>query len=296
MEKIRLRHSGVRYDELKHTYTLKGKPLSGITGMLSRQLFPNKYDDIPEYIMERARVKGKRIHSEIEMYNNGFEPADPSPEFVAFSLLGLDILEAEYIVTDGEHFATPIDLIGTDFMAYDIKTTYKVDEDYCSWQLSIGDYLFAKQTNKSAKGLAVIWLRDGKAEIVPVRRIPDSEIERLLQAEINGERFTPLPVEIGISQTTLKSLRNAESEIIAIKTNLEAAEKKCEELKAGLLKLMLDANVTKYTGFGITLTVKKAYERTSLDSKALKAQLPEIYDRYGKTTTVKESLTIKLDK
>lgn len=285
--------SNVIYDETKHTYTLEGKPLKGITGMLSRHLFPNKYEGIPDHIMEAARERGKRIHAEIEMYLNGFPPSQPSPEFIALTLLDLYFKESEFIVTDGENFATPIDLIGDDMMIYDIKTTYKVDEDYCSWQLSICDYLLKIQTGQSATGLAVIWLREGKAEVVPVKRIPDEEIKRLLDAEISGEQFIPKVPDIGIKNDTLAAILKAENEIKAIKANLNEVTAKANELKEGLLRLMIANGVTKYSGEGVTLTVKKAYERESLDSKRIKEELPELYARYSKKTTVKETLTIK---
>ena len=51
---IELVKSSVVFSEENHTYFLGEKQLKGITGMISRQLFPNKYKDIPEYILKRA--------------------------------------------------------------------------------------------------------------------------------------------------------------------------------------------------------------------------------------------------
>lgn len=54
---IELVKSAVVFNEENHTYLLGDKLLQGITGMISRQLFPNKYKDIPEFILKRAAEK-----------------------------------------------------------------------------------------------------------------------------------------------------------------------------------------------------------------------------------------------
>lgn len=288
--------SPVVFDEIDHTYKLGELYLSGITGMLSRQLFQGKYDGIPEHIMERAREKGKSIHSEIEMYNNGFTPSDPSPEFMAFMMLDLHVIASEYIVSDEKHFATPIDIVDDRVILYDIKTTYKLDKEYCAWQLSICAYLFELQNpTLKAQGISAIWLRDGKAEVVPLVRKPDEDVRRLLVCELYGEKFQPSPLDIAISDDDLLTIKNAEAEIINIKKSLEEAEAKATELKKVLLKLMIENGVDKYEGEGVTLTVKRGYERTSLDSSKIKNEMPEVYKKYGKTTNVKPTLTININ-
>ena len=63
---IELVKSSVVFSEENHTYFLGEKQLKGITGMISRQLFPNKYRDIPEYILKKAAEKGSRIHGQCQ--------------------------------------------------------------------------------------------------------------------------------------------------------------------------------------------------------------------------------------
>ena len=46
--------SGVVFDSEHHTYTLDGKQLSGITSLLDRQLFKDKYSGIPEDTLRKA--------------------------------------------------------------------------------------------------------------------------------------------------------------------------------------------------------------------------------------------------
>ena len=53
---IKLVKSPVVFNEENHTYFLGEKQLRGITGMISRQLFPDKYKGVPDHVMRRAAV------------------------------------------------------------------------------------------------------------------------------------------------------------------------------------------------------------------------------------------------
>ena len=141
--------------------------------------------------------------------------------------------------------------------------------------------------------LKAIWLRGNKAEIVELPRIPVSEISRLLACEIMGERFEPLRPNLANADGMMAKLGEAEKTVLRIKKELARAEEESKKLKSGLLKIMQEAGINKYEGNGLILTVKKGYERQSIDSAKLKEELPEVYGRYLKTTEVAPSLTIK---
>ena len=44
----------------------------------------------------------------------------------------------------------------------------------------------------------------------------------------------------------------------------------------------------------VTITYKKPYSRKSVDSKRLKAEKPDIYEEYSKTTDIDESVEINI--
>ena len=46
--RIELKDSGVLFNKERHEYWLGNRQLSGITGMLQRQLFPDEFDNVPE--------------------------------------------------------------------------------------------------------------------------------------------------------------------------------------------------------------------------------------------------------
>lgn len=154
----KLKKSDVVFYPATHTYiTPAGRMLDGITGMLSRQLFPGKYDGIDEETMRNAAERGSFIHSVCELVDSlGVE--HESPEAIGYKELketyALKHEESEYLVSDNEHFASCIDKVYRDgestFTLADIKTTYKLDKEYVRWQLSVYAYLFERQNRRKS--------------------------------------------------------------------------------------------------------------------------------------------------
>lgn len=77
-----------------------------------------------------------------------------------------------------------------------------------------------------------------------------------------------------------------------IKALKEAAETLKEAIKAemeakGIIKIADEVN-------GLSITYIEPSDRETLDSKKLRAEEPDIYDRYVKMTPVKPSIRIKL--
>jgi predicted phage-related endonuclease len=57
---------------------------------------------------------------------------------------------------------------------------------------------------------------------------------------------------------------------------------------------MLEKGIKNWESDNLKFTVKAASTREGLDSKKIKAEMPEIYEKYKTTTQVKESLIIKI--
>ena len=70
-KRIELKQCSVIFNKEDHTYYLpeKDKYLSGITGMLDRQLFPDTYAGIPEDIIRQAAEYGISVHRSIEDFD-----------------------------------------------------------------------------------------------------------------------------------------------------------------------------------------------------------------------------------
>ena len=82
--------------------------------------------------------------------------------------------------------------------------------------------------------------------------------------------------------------------VVAIEKEIKKLKELQDNYKEQLLKCMEDNDVLKIDIPELTITRKASSTRESLDTKALKAEMPEIYDEYVKITDVKGSITIKV--
>lgn len=78
----------------------------------------------------------------------------------------------------------------------------------------------------------------------------------------------------------------------AMQLKMDLAEK---EFKEQLKEAMEKTGKTSVIVDGFSAVVKKPTIRTSLDSKRLKAELPDIFEEYSKTSEVKGSITIAVE-
>lgn len=182
-----LKKSNVIFDELAHTYDYMGQKLSGVTSILHRTLFANKYNGISAEVLARAADYGHNIHEQIELVDSLGVESD-HPAVIDYCRMkkenNLTTLVNEYLVSDEIAYASSIDIVFDDLTLADIKCTSKLDLEYLSWQLSIYAYLFEMQ-NPSLRvpRLLAIWLpkpRYGRSMLVEVPRKSMDAIKILL--------------------------------------------------------------------------------------------------------------------
>ena len=305
MDKPILNTADVTFDAVAHKYyrTSDGVELQGITGVLSRRLFPNKYAGIPASILDAAAKRGSDIHDECQravMF--GFDTATATPEAAAYWHLlastGIKPLDTEYIVTDGVYYASPIDMVDKELNLYDIKTTYSLDAEYVRWQLSIYAYLFELQNQHLSVGkLYGVHLRGDKARLVEVERIPVEVISQLLQADVQDIEFTIPTTDVTVQvPADVARLADLESAIIALKAEIKNYEDRKAEVMNTLYEQMTGSGVSKWETDRITLTAVAPTESTTFDSKAFKADDPATYEKYVKKTPKKGYLKITIKK
>lgn len=292
--------SPVVFDPEAHTYSLPdGTRLQGITGMIRRQLFPDEYKDVPQHILDHAAERGHAIHQLCELADDlGIAPDNPEAQaYVRLKAdLGLDYLCSEYIVSDESYFASPIDKVyrdgGDTFALADIKTTYRLNEEYVRWQLSIYALLFETQ-NPGAKAsrLLALWLRDGRASAYPVERIPVETVRELMQAEVEGRQFAN---PLSVPATLPEKYRQMERQIAEIDRQAKYWAEQKKRLTDGIMREMVLAGAYQWDGDGISISRKKESIRKGFDPKRLKQDHPDIYARYVTESPVAGSVTIKI--
>ena len=297
-----LKKCPVEFDELAHTYTLDGKQLSGITGIIKDYLFPDMYKGVHERTLEAAAERGSSVHSQVQMIINGFPPARTARSVEAFfdKMQGTEFIASEYLVSDLHHFASSIDIVDSRLNLYDIKTTDKLNREYLSWQLSIYAYLFELQNpTLKAGALYGCHLRDGKATLIQVERINSEIIADFLCAAADNLPWSN-PLE-RIDDTLLKDqatqlarLAEIEDYLADFKARAKAMEDEKAKLTEGLLDIMEQRNVKTYKTDRLTLTRVDAHTSPKFDSTTFKKDYPQMYERYVKESNVKRSLRIAI--
>lgn len=301
--KTTLVDSGVVFIRDTHQYFLNGKELHGITGMISRQLFPNEYSGVSEDVLKRAAERGTSVHDACEVLDTlGIEQDIPEVRGYRELTSAMQHEATEYIVTDNEYFASPIDKVyrvnENTFDLADIKTSYRLNEKKTAWQLSIYAYLFERQ-NPTAKvrNIYALHLRDNKSEKVRLDRIEDKEIELLFAKEKAGEVMQPsntlaecvMPEKVALMQKAIIEKMQLEEQV----------KNELNEIKSKLLDMMTENGVTSWDGEYLKITRKKGATRTSFDYKKMKSEHPELsamFSEYDTQTTTKQSLQITIKK
>lgn len=297
-----LHKSEVIFDSEHHSYTLDGVQLEGITGMISRQLFPNKYDNIPENVVRKAAERGSLIHSQCQIFDDmGVDMG--AEEVTGYKCLidrhGLQYETSEYLVSDNKHYASCIDKVYREdkntYHLGDIKTTYKLDKEYVRWQLSVYAYLFELQNpNVKVGRLFAIYLRGDKAELVDVERIPKEVIIDLMDCDVKGIQFDNPYNKIDNDNSMPVFYREMEQSIIDIDSQCRYWANKKKELTDGVMREMVKAGAYSWKGDSISFTRKKDSIRKDFDKKAFEKDYPELYKEYLKDTPVVGSVTLKV--
>lgn len=304
---IKLNPSGVVFDEHRHIYSLNGKPLKGITGMIGRQLFPDKYDGIPQSVLDKAAEYGSSVHSTIELCDSLGDHENQDTIYQAYrSLLfneGLEPIANEYIVTDYEHFASPIDVVALDkegnIAIIDIKTTSKHDGEYVSWQGSVLKRLFCITNPHLAdkvKSVYTVWLPKamyGKPTLFKEWLRDDDDVSELLNAE---KEHRQVQLVVKEANNALSLTKDAINEFVSTEQQLAEAKERSKELRDGLLLAMQENNIKSFKcdRFMLTRVIPSGEPAYTLDTERLRQEHPEIWDEYKKEKKQSESLRIKL--
>lgn len=309
-KRIKLKQCSVVFNEEDHTYYLpeKDKYLSGITGMLERQLFPDTYAGIPEAIIKQAAAYGKEVHQSIEDFDMFWEN-DGTQEVADYITLtaeqGLIHETSEYLITDNENYASMIDKVyrvdETTFDIGDIKTYGVMTPDKrekARWQLSVYAYLFELQNKKAkVRRIFILHIRnkakkngtfDHISDFIELVRIPSEIVKELLLADSKGEQFCnpyAIPEDIRQQESVIRQLIQAKTD----------AETKLNSIKARILSLMESQDIKSWCTETMRITRKLPTTRSSFSLADFKEAHSDIdIEPYMKISQVAGSLTIAI--
>ena len=302
-KKITLNVPRVTFIEESHQYFIGKKELKGVTGTLIKKAFPDTYKNIPESVLMKAAERGSLIHNTFETFCSIFDAdikkyPNPTEELQAFHsmLVAYDLhyVASEYLVTDGENFASAIDGIFADsegnIYLVDYKTTATLHYDNVSLQLSIYAKWFEEQNpDLKVKEIVCMWFKNGQSKFQPLPRVSNEQIDKLINAYLADDTDYQYKVEVPEQFSAL------EQEFRLITARVDALKIKQDELKEKIMKMMEDNKQksikTQFASYSYVAAPTKKTFATTL----FKDTEPEHYEYYLKDTTTKPSIRIKLN-
>ena len=188
----------LEFDKENHIYLKDGVILRSVTQIL-KELFPLKYDGIPENILNEKAKYGTELHKFIEIiekkkpkrplayikkyYNPNIYQIESLKDYLEIKRkYNIEITDSEKMVVYKDIYCGTLDLKGTvdnKKAIIDIKTTYDLDELYVSWQNSLYE-----MASEPVDELYCMWLPKGHlGKLVKLERINGKDLKILIGEE-----------------------------------------------------------------------------------------------------------------
>ena len=180
----------IKYVEETHQYFIGKREVPSVSKLVSFAV-GDTYTSIPQDVLQRASEYGTAVHEAIQTYEEKGEITDFfEEELEKYKELKtkylLEVQNMEQIITDGKNFGGRYDILDTQGILWDIKTTSKVYEDKWAWQL--GFYYLG--LGKEGKTAFVLYIpKRGKHKVVMVTPHTNEECRTLIDLyndEINN--------------------------------------------------------------------------------------------------------------
>ena len=186
----------VEFIEDGHIYLVDGIITPSVSEILNK-IFPNKYANVPQHILNAKAEYGSQVHEAIECLEQ--EKDLPMLDFMQESSVEsykdlkeehrFQVVKQEEIIHYKDLFCGRYDMIIDTKEFYrclaDIKTTSKLDKDSLSWQLSLYELAYEYTFNKDPlpfHKFYCVWLpKKAKAQFVEIKRIPRDELLKKLE-------------------------------------------------------------------------------------------------------------------
>lgn len=290
----------IKFDDNLHKYTVDGKEVISVTQLLQKHRITPSYDAVDKELLRVASERGTLIHEEVSKWiengESGFtEEAESICEYLhenAYS--SSDIISEQTVANDV--VAGRFDILFNDRLTRrvlaDIKTGSSKHLYGWTWQLSIYKYLCERMYDNKIDYLRILWAHDEDLTVIPCEYVGDDKIEKLLNAEREGRLISD--VDLGVSEEELEGLEELMEDIKSKEEELKILKEKVDSVKKVLYDTMGKEGVKTVDRGKLKITYVAPSSRTSVDSKKLEKEEPEIYKKYVKTTTVEGSIKITL--
>lgn len=300
-----------------HTYIVNGDIASiSITELLKKHELAPSYKSVPKKKMEQASQEGKDVHKDLENVLNiaGFEPTtEQGKNFKAWCKENIDCAVGEQKLAynyKGIIIAGTADVMGflKDGNAFigDHKNTATFHREYVSWQVSIGDYFARKLEGEKINGKKMFWKGaknfycfqydkgTGELDVIELEKIPDEEIERLLECEFNGEKYERRELVID-PELQIKFLK-AEKALADIEIAHKQAEATAKELRQMICDLCEKQKIYSWESPSGLVKVTYYPDRDDIivDTPKLKKEYPQVWANCQKIRHTRSFVKVKV--
>ena len=289
----------IKFDENLHKYTVDGKEVISVTQLLQKHRITPSYDAVDKELLRVASERGTLIHEEVEKWIESgecgfteesekicdylFERADEKSKIISEQMVANDVVAGRFDIL----FTHAKKLVLADIKTGNTKHLYG-----WSWQLSLYSYLYEKMYGKKIDSLEIFWAKNDGMTVIPCEYVGDEKIENLLKAEREGRLISD--VDLGVSEEELEDLTELMQEITVKEKELKLLKDMVDSVKTVLYGTMEKEGIKTVDRGNLKITYVAPSCRTSVDSKKLEKEEPEIYKKYVKTTTVAGSIKITL--
>ena len=289
----------IKFDENLHKYTVDGKEVISVTQLLQKHKITPSYDAVDKELLRVASERGTLIHEEVEKWIESgecgfteeyeticdylFARADENSQIISEQMVANDVVAGRFDVI----YTHAKKLVLTDIKTGNTKHLFG-----WSWQLSLYKYLYEKMHGKEIDSLEIFWARNGGMTVIPCEYVGDEKIENLLKAEREGRLISD--VDLGVSEEELEDLTELMEKITVKEKELKLLKDMVDSVKTTLYGTMEKEGIKTVDRGNLKITYVAPSSRTSVDSKKLEKEEPEIFKKYAKTTTVAGSIKITL--
>ena len=307
----------IDFEEKEHIYAINGEIASiSVTELLAKHKLSPDYSKVKKAKLKESSDKGKAVHKDLEYILNK-EDYDPTTEqgkqfkeWVNDNLdcgVGEQMLGSDY---KGMLIAGTADVMGfakdSAPIIGDHKNTAKFHREYVSWQVSLLDYFARKLGDEPINGKPLKWAgakkfycwhydpTNGKMTVYELEKVPDSEIERLIECEYNDEIYQRR--ELVLDSEMQNKFLTAEEYLIEAQRVLKQAEENAKAIREQMLSIFEQQGITNWKSPNgkIDVTYVAPVDKIIVDSKKLKSDYPQIYDKCQKLSKTKAQLRIKV--
>lgn len=290
------------FDEVAHTYLNErtGQIVPSVTQILNF-VYGSGLENAPSYFVERAAIKGTKIHKEIESFIDtedfAFVKSEETKNFVSYAIkhkLNLKKAKTEQVLhantAFGEVCGTADLILGKELIDYKTSKT-ATKEQLKKWQMQLSFYKYmAKRMGMTINKLEVLHLTAFNCEPFELEYLGDDFVLETMEMYSKGEKANK-------KQGT--ALKTVDSKSLAVLSqtirHIAELEKSIEPIRERIKKEMEKRSITALKLGDVSITYISPSKRKAFDTNRFRQENEALYNKYVKETEVKSSIRIKLE-